>query len=64
MFVLVVAAACADASMLLCEAEQMRDENGLKQHAFSRRTAALIKTISQQYGCSLAGTNMLRCVWV
>jgi hypothetical protein len=42
--------------MLLCDAEQMRDENGLKQHAFSKRTAALITTISRQYGCSLAGT--------
>jgi hypothetical protein len=47
--------------MLLCDAEQMRDENGLKQHAFSRRTAALIKTISQQYGASLAGMTACFC---
>jgi hypothetical protein len=47
--------------MLLCDAEQMRDENGLKQHAFSKRTAALIKSISRQYGASLAGRITCLC---
>lgn len=44
----------ADASLLLNQAEWARAENGMSEHSFAKRTAALISQIATKYGCSYA----------